>query len=183
MTGLEIGMLVTALGQLTGGIGKDLLNERPKKDLPPALMQSLSLANVRAMDPLGPGYDQARALQAQNSANQLAAAQAAGNPMEAIQSIVGAQNEGLSNLAAMQAQYRDTAQRDLQQKLSEVAGAEDTQWQINEFAPVADRKREGRDMIGAGTQNLFQLFSLLNGNPFGAAAATKTTNNTYGAPW
>ncbi len=186
MTGIEIGMLVSALGQLGGGIVKDLANPRPQKEIPPALLQSLALAQMQAKDPLGPGYDQAYANQRLQSANQLAAAQASGNPV-AIQSIIGAQNAGLRQLDAMSAQYKTSAEQNLQQKLENIAMAEDQQWQINEFARVADRKQEGRDMIGAGAQNLFNLFAILNSG--GVYPGTKSTSAVpsgtfkFGAPW
>ncbi len=79
--------------------------------------------------------------------------------------------------------------QNLQQMSQQYAQAQDTEFQMNEFAPFADKAQEKRDMFGAGLENLMGAgtsFALLGqlgglGGILGNTAPGATPGATPGA--
>lgn len=138
--------------QLIGGSGSLFGNKRPEYEIPDALKQTLALAKIRASDPYAPGYSQAKSNVDLSTANLI---NAAPNKQESLGMIAGAQNAAYRDLAEMNAQSQYQDEMNLQQALGDYAKAEDLAFQMNEFGPYADRAQEGRNVVGAGLENLF----------------------------
>lgn len=156
--------LPAAIGgaQLIGGLAARFAGgKRPKREIPEAAGEALGVARLQAASPYAPGYGQAREGIEVAAANALAAAQASGNPAAAIQGIMGQQQAANRDLTAQSLQYQAGAQERLQTALRMMAEEEDRQFQINKFAPYADRIRLAEDLIGAGATNLSSSANML----------------------
>jgi len=123
--------------------------------MPEAVRQSLALAKMNVANPYSPGYSQAKAESDLTAANQLNAAQQQGNPMEAIQTIAGAQQKANRDLQMYNEQDQKSDVGNLQGELAKVAQAQDLMFQMNEFAPYQDKSQQSKNMIGGGLENLF----------------------------
>lgn len=123
--------------------------------MPEAVRQSLALAKMNVANPYSPGYSQAKAEADLTAANQLNAAQQQGNPMEAIQTIAGAQQKANRDLQMYNEQDQKSDVSNLQGELAKVAQAQDLMFQMNEFAPYQDKSQQSKNMIGGGLENLF----------------------------
>ena len=156
-------LIPAAIGaaQLIGGAISRFSSKRPKREIPRAAREALAVSQIQAASPYAPGYGQAREGVEIASANALAAAQASGNPAAAIQGIVGQQQRANQDLVGQNLQYQSGAQQRLQGALGVMAEEEDRQFQINEFAPYADKVRLGEDMIGAGATNINSSANML----------------------
>lgn len=134
--------------------------ERPKYGA------ALNLAKRAYGDQMMPGeanmYDRSNL----NVNNIAAQASEAGNPLAILSSIQGQENKSIQNIASMSAQHREQDRINLSNKL-------DTAYQMNEYAPYAEKSQEYRDMVGAGEKNQYEgmsnLFNLGAGI-FGAGA-------------
>lgn len=162
MSGAEIAMLAMAAIQIGVGVAKDAKAKKARRDyeVPDALKQSLALAKIQAADPNAPGYTQAKGNVDLATANQLAAAQTAGNVGQNIQSLAAGQTAGYNELARMNAASQQEDFVRLQQSLGSMADREDLAYQLNYFAPNADERRQGENMVGAGMQNAFNAYSM-----------------------
>ena len=141
------------LGQVIGGAFSNA--KRPEYKMPEAVRQSLALAKMNVANPYSPGYSQAKAESDLTAANQLNAAQQQGNPMEAIQTIAGAQQKANRDLQMYNEQDQKSDVSNLQGELAKVAQAQDLMFQMNEFAPYQDKSQQSKNMIGGGLENLF----------------------------
>lgn len=143
--------------------------DRPEYEIPPALRESLALARLNVADPNAPGYGQAKAQADLTLSNQLAAAQQQGNPQESIQALAGAQQKTMRDLEMYNQQSQQQDYAGLQGELGKLQQAQDLQFQMNEFAPYADRAQQSKNMIGGGLENLFAAgdmfaqLSMMNG--------------------
>ena len=153
MTILALGQGVLGLGQSIGGTLSG--GKRPEYEIPPALRESLALARINVADPNAPGYGQAKAEADLTMSNQLAAAQQQGNPQESIQAIAGAQQKSMRDLEMYNQQSQQQDYASLQGELGKLQQAQDLQFQMNKFAPYADKSQQSKNMIGAGLQNLY----------------------------
>lgn len=162
MSGAEIAMLAMAAIQIGAGVAKDAKARKARRDyeVPDALKQSLALAKIQAADPNAPGYTQAKGNIDLTTANQLFAAQTAGNVGQNIQSLAAGQTAGYNELARMNAVSQQEDFVRLQQSLGSMADRQDLAYQLNYFAPNADERRQGENMVGAGVQNAFNVYSL-----------------------
>jgi len=141
------------LGQVIGGAFSSA--KRPEYKMPEAVRQSLALAKMNVANPYSPGYSQAKAESDLTAANQLNAAQQQGNPMEAIQTIAGAQQKANRDLQMYNEQDQKSDVSNLQGELAKVAQAQDLMFQMNEFAPYQDKSQQSKNLIGGGLENLF----------------------------
>lgn len=141
-------------GQTLFGLGKTLFSKRPEKDIPPALRESLMLSKMMVSDPNAPGYTEAKASIDTATSNAIMAARQSGNAQESIGTVASGQTRGYLGLEEQnnQSQYQDL--NNLQRSLDQMAQAQDTQEQYNKFAPYADQQQEGRDLFGAGLENI-----------------------------
>ena len=147
---------VIGLGQSIFGAIKASKAERnrPEYQVPDATMAATGLAGMRASNPYMPGYAQAKGNIDVAAANALQVASQGGNVAATLQGVVGQQESGLRGLAQQSAEYRDRAQSQYIGQLGELSKAQDMEFQLNEYAPYARKYQEGRDMFGAGLQNI-----------------------------
>jgi hypothetical protein len=131
-------------------------SKRPEYKMPEAVRQSLALAKMNVANPYSPGYSQAKAESDLTAANQLNAAQQQGNPMEAIQTIAGAQQKANRDLQMYNEQDQKSDVSNLQGELAKVAQAQDLMFQMNEFAPYQDKSQQSKNLIGGGVENIFE---------------------------
>lgn len=142
------------LAQTIGGALGSFGAKRPKYEIPESLKQSVALARIRTQDPYAPGYTQAKENLDLAAANALYASQQSGNAQIGLGEIVGQTEAGYRNLQEqnIQSQQRDISE--YQSALGEMAKAEDLQFQMNEFAPYAQKYQQSRDIFGAGLENI-----------------------------
>lgn len=150
---LTLAQGVVGLGQTIGGALSSA--KRPEYELPPALRESLALARINVANPYSAGYGQAKAQSDLTMANQIAAAQQQGNPQESIQTIAAGQQKAQRELEMYNEQDQKQDISNLQGELGKLQQAQDLMWQMNEFAPYADKSQQSKNMIGAGLENLF----------------------------
>ena len=153
MTMMALAQGAVGLGQVIGGAFSSA--KRPEYKMPEAVRQSLALAKMNVANPYSPGYSQAKAESDLTAANQLQAAQQQGNPMEAIQTIAGAQQKANRDLQMYNEQDQKSDVSNLQGELAKVAQAQDLMFQMNEFAPYQDKSQQSKNMIGGGLENIF----------------------------
>jgi hypothetical protein len=144
-----------SLAQLVGGAASLVGQERPEYEMPEGLRQSFALARARVTDPYMTGYGKALDNLNLSAVNAMKAASQTGGGAESIASVHGAMNQGANQLAIANEESQDRDYQHLDQVLGAVAQDEQLQFQMNEFAPYAQRQQEGRDIVGAGFENLF----------------------------
>lgn len=142
----------TGLGQLVGSLATKA--ERPKYEIPSALRSALAVAQTMVSDPKMAGYDLAAEQMNLATANMISAAQQGGAAQESVASIAAAQGGQLRDLAAMNEQSQRQDIQNLQGMLQAYAQAQDTEFQMNEFAPFMDKYQQKRDVFGAGLENI-----------------------------
>lgn len=140
-------------GQLIGSLLSGR-NERPDYKIPDSVRMSLALAKARAANPYASGYTQQRDNLGIQSANLIRAAQQGGNATEAVASIQSGLNKGVRDLAQRGAQEQRQDEQLLTQELGRYGQYEDKEFQMNEFAPYAQKEQESRDVFGAGLENI-----------------------------
>ncbi len=136
----------------------NIQNERPEFQTPEEAMQILSMAYQDAASNNMPGLEVATDRNTQNLNNVIAASAQGGNPFA---TLVGAQaqaNAGNQDLATASASFQDQQQEQLKAALQMIGGYKDMEFQMNEFAPWADKSQfalnEFRDNRQAGNQNV-----------------------------
>ena len=112
---------------------------RPEYEIPGALAQSAGLAyNEATMGEL-PGYASARDRNDVSAANSLAAAGEAGNVLGVVPAVQAAKAGADLGLETANADYRRSNLGMLYAVNQQLAGAQDTKFQMNEFAPWKDK--------------------------------------------
>ncbi len=127
---------------------------RPDYEIPDSARQALNLARIQAADPNMPGEQKAIERAGVSAANSARVSQESGNALEALPSIQGqydATTQGI--LARSEADQKDDQQR-LAQQLGMMAQYKDQEWQLNKFAPYAEKQQETRDLVGSLSTNL-----------------------------
>jgi hypothetical protein len=145
-----------ALGQVIGGAIKKrkAKKNRPEYEIPLEQKVAAAVAKNRASTEM-PGYQQALQQIDVAGANALrTAAGAGGGAQAALASIVGQTQSQKRQLAGDSAEFRLRAESQYLDQLGRLAAGRDREFQINEFEPYAQDYAEGRDMIGAGIENL-----------------------------
>lgn len=142
------------LAQTIGGAIGTLGAKRPEYEVPEALEQSVALARIRTQDPYAPGYTQAKENLDLAAANALYTAQQSGNAQIGLGEVVGRTEAGYRGLQEMNIEDQARDVRDYESSLAQLAEAQDMEYQMNEFAPYAQRYQESRDVLGAGLENV-----------------------------
>ena len=175
---------VTGAGQVLGGLFGALGNKRPEYEIPESLRQSVALARLKVQDPNAPGYSQAREQLDLTAANALYAAQQSGGAQIGLGEVVGQTEAGARHLQQMNVEDQARDVERYQSSLGELAQAEDVQFQMNEFAPYAQRAQESRDVFGAGLENIMlgaREYGLYKTALGGGGRATTAGGGTAGA--
>lgn len=154
MDPMTLGLLLNAGGMIASQIGG---NNRPKYEIPDSAKQALGQARLLAYDQSSPGESRKMDAARLSSANAVRAAQEGGNALEAVAGIQGQENRATQGILA---ESEMDQRRDMDQYMNMLLGMgekEDLQFQMNEFAPFADKQNEMRDILGAATQNMYNL--------------------------
>lgn len=148
-------LLKFGLGALqgAGGLGGMLSNKRPQFEIPAAAKQALSIANMRANSNM-PNYNNAVQNAQLTTANQLSAAKESGNPLTVLPQLQANENAAMRGIENKNMQYHDNAVQNQQQQLQRQADYQEQQFQVNEFAPYADKQNRSNQLIGAGLSNI-----------------------------
>lgn len=151
-----MGGFQTAVGaaQAIGGAGTLLGNRRPEKRIPTAATRNLALSQMRAYQDM-PGLIEARGRASLAENNAIMAAQQGGRGTAAIAGIYGQSARERERLTTQNLQYRSRMMDQYQQDLSRFGQLQDQVWMYNEFGPYEQRFQEGRDVLGAGIENIF----------------------------
>lgn len=130
--------------------------KRPKYEIPKSEREALALAKIRAADPSMPGEQRAidRAMLAE--ANAVRGAQDSGNAMEVIPAIAAGTQGNLADIAAQSAQFQNQDLNNLDSALSRNAEYQDQAFQINKFAPYAQKYELKQQLLGGGLENLMK---------------------------
>lgn len=159
------GMFKMVTGAVQAGEGQKKLQglTRPTYKTPTEINQMKGLARETYADPYMPGEGilQDRLDQGANSA--YIQSLLANNPLAAIAAIQSQQQAAQQNLAMQSAQYQRQDLESYYRALQTAAPYTDMEFQMNQFAPYAEGAQEARDMIGAGTKNLYGGMSDLGG--------------------
>ena len=137
--------------------------KRPKYEMPEEVARALTMRQTAFADPYMPGQGVMTDRAEQQAANAYAQSVEAGNPFAAISSIQANSNQALQNIGVSSAQYQAQDANNLVQMLQTVAGYRDQEFQMNEFAPYAQKSQEYRDMIGAGNKNMYGAMDQIAG--------------------
>lgn len=149
MAALQSGV---ALGQSIFGAIKGTNNKRPDYDIPESAKQALELAKINATGQM-PGYTQAKDQNNLTTANLISAGANNGNITQMLPAIAARASLNNRNLSTDNANYQAGARRELRGAYNQYGKYEDQEFQMNEFAPYAQKFQESRDMVGAGLQN------------------------------
>lgn len=153
-------MTVIGAAQTAAGTLGTMANSRPSYQIPPAMQQALALQEMQAKLNM-PGYegmlDRARIGAAQAATNASMMGQSA-----ALAPILGAEQKAIQDAEARNAAWKDQQAEQLSDRLAQMAEKQDLQWQMNQYAPYADRKNQFADMAGAGMQNIMHAAELAN---------------------
>ena len=134
----------------------------------PQYGKALALAQNAYGDQYMPGQTAMYDRSALAAANAFGMSKEAGNPFAQISSIQANLDRQNLNIGGQSAAHRDADRANYSTKL-------DTAYQINDFAPYAEKSQEYRDMIGAGAKNSFAGVSNLS-----SIAAGLVSNMNFG---
>jgi hypothetical protein len=144
---------IIGTGQVVGGGISMLTNRRPDYEIPESTRQALALAQAQYADPYMPGYERAEENIGLATSNAIRAAQEGGNARAGFQGAVAEAGAATRDLAARNEMAQQADSERLQRVLQVMAQAEDMEFQMDEFAPFADRQQMSADIIGAGLEN------------------------------
>jgi len=144
---------IVGTGQMVGGGISMLTNRRPDYEIPESTRQALALAQAQFADPYMPGYERAEENIDLATSNAIRAAQEGGNARAGFQGSVAEAGAATRDLAARNEMAQQADSEQLQRVLQVMAQAEDLEFQMDEFAPFADRQQMSADIIGAGLEN------------------------------
>lgn len=155
MDPITASILLSAGTNLAGfGLKRFLGSERPEYEIPNSARQALGLARIQAADKNMPGEQKAIERAGVSSANAVRAAQESGNVLESISGIQGQYDAATQGILARSEADQKNDQQRLAQQLGQMAQYEDMRYQMNEYAPYAEKQQETRDLVGALSTNL-----------------------------
>jgi hypothetical protein len=153
MDPMTLGLLLNTGGLIASQIG----GNRPKYEIPDSAKQALGQARLLAYDQSAPGESRKMDAARLSSANAVRAAQEGGNALEAVAGIQGQENRAVQGILADSEMAQRKDMDDYMNLLLQMGNKEDMAFQMNEFAPYADKQNEMRDILGGMTQNLYNL--------------------------
>lgn len=169
-----------------GGIYSATNRSRPKYDIPKSAQEALQTARILAADQQAPGEQRNIDQINLTSANAIRAAQESGNVLSVLPAIAGEANRAKGDVYSRSEADQKRDIQNLMQALSQNADYQDLQYQMNEFAPHAQRQQEMRDILGAAAQNAAALAerNQVRGDLYGDGANKydREYNPTEGTP-
>lgn len=162
------------LGQTIAGI-KGMSAQRPTYSMPDEVKQRTAIASSLANNDM-PNYGTQREMNEQATANAYRAAQEGGIGIGGLSTIQANQNAGYRSISDANNQWKANQMQNWQSALADQAKYADQEWQMNEYAPYADKVQQGRQMFGAGLSNLIGA-----GTSFAGASQYQDLLNAYKA--
>jgi len=153
MDPMTLGLLLNTGGLIASQMG----GNRPKYEIPDSAKQALGQARLLAYDQSAPGESRRMDAARLSSANAVRAAQEGGNALEAVAGIQGQENRAVQGILADSEANQRQDQNQYMDMLLRMGDKEDMEFQMNEFAPFADKQNEMRDILGGMTQNMYNL--------------------------
>ena len=169
--------LATSIGQFAGGLARRV--DRPQYEISDSAKQALALSRAKATTPYMPGYSQAKTNIDLATANKIKAAGQYGNAQESLAGIAGQEASMIRNINARNEAFRDKSINEYGSELNRMAQREDMEFKLNKLDPYKDQFQEGRDMTGAGIENLFGGFDKLGQLDNIGAFAGGSSESTY----
>ena len=155
MDPITASILLSAGTNLAGfGLKRFLGSGRPDYEIPDSARQALNLARIQAADPNMPGEQKAIERAGVSAANSARVAQESGNALEALPSIQGQYDATTQGILARSEADQQRDMSNLSNQLLDMAQYKDQEWQLNKFAPYAEKQQETRDLVGALSTNL-----------------------------
>lgn len=140
--------------------GTDLANTpRPDYKIPDEVNQSLAISKANFADQTMPGESRLRDQNNLAAQNALKALTEGGGSLSGISGIQAQQSKFAGDIQTKAAEYQRKDEQIYQQSLQTMADYKDQQFQMNEFAPYAQAYQEGRQMAGAGFENIYGALS------------------------
>ena len=143
---------VVGAGQMISGMNKP---DAPEYKIPSALKQNLALAQSAYANPYMPGEQRASDKIDLSAANALSAARDMNSGVSGVSKVQAGTNKAKLDLAAKSAEFNRSMLDRLTAAQKDMARAQDTKWQMNEFAPYKDAMVKKENQIGAGLTNMF----------------------------
>lgn len=137
--------------------GRRTLNglERPEYNMPGEVSTNTTLAAQAYSDPNTAAQVQAGNAIGASSANATAAAMQSGGGAALAPQIAANEQNARLNLAVQTDAVKQQQQQVLMGALKTQGEYKDQEWQMNKFAPYADKALEARQQIGGGEQNIY----------------------------
>lgn len=183
MDPMTLGLLLNAGGLVASQMG----GNRPGYEIPDSAKQALGQAGLLAYDQAAPGEPRRMDAARLSSANAVRAAQEGGNALETVAGIQGQENAAVQGILADSEVSQRQDMNTYMDLLLRMGEKEDLKFQMNEFAPYADKQNELRDILGAATQNAYnlsekeRLLKLIGGESGGTTIAPQSvTRPDYG---
>lgn len=151
--------------------------ERPQYEIPAEAEAELAMAASNYLSGQMPGEGRAADRLDVAAANAGAMAADSGNALGMSSAIQANESAGINDLSDHVAQYSMEMGQRYQQALGMMAGYRDRQWQINKFAPYAEKANEYREMIGAGQTNIMNGLGSLSSIGVSALSAGRSGSN------
>jgi hypothetical protein len=149
------------LAQTIGGISK-MTAKRPTYSMPNEIRQKTALAGMLANSDM-PNYGLEREANENAAANAIRAGLEGGVGVSGLSAIQSTQNAGNRGLAEANNNWKASQMQNWQNALAEQAKYKDQEWQMNTFAPYADRMQQGRQLLGSGLSNIIGAGTSLMG--------------------
>lgn len=148
---------IQGISQLISGgkARRESERNRPVYEIPEATKQALALARANYADPFMPGEGRMLDRNSMAAANAARAAIEGGGGLSSIAGIQAAEARGAENIGIASANQQQQDLANFQGQLGNMANYADQEWQMNKYAPWADKYNEAKERIGAGQQNLF----------------------------
>jgi hypothetical protein len=152
--------------------------ERPKYERPSEISQMVGLDRQEYGDPTFPGQSSAQDRLDMSASAGFNQAMASGNTLASLAALQAQNQAGQINLSNAAASHQAQQLAAYKNSLGIAAKFADQEFQMNEFAPYADKAQKYENMIGAGTKNLYGSLSGLGG--IGDAMASNALANSNG---
>lgn len=133
---------------------EDAMSDRPEYEIPDALENSYAEAQRQYKYGEIPGYSEAIDRIGLSQSNSLRAAQEGGNALGLVAALQSGTNRSYEDLEVRNAEFRQSNLDRVLRMSQLMSDAQDRQWQMNEFAPWADRYNFDQNMTGLWNETL-----------------------------
>lgn len=171
--------------------GQQMLDDavRPEYQLPKEILVALNRASNRMGDARMPGETSMLGEVNQQFSNVMESASISGNPFAAIATAQANASKARRDIGDMSARFRFQEDMNIQSLLETIGKYRDQEFQMNEFAPYAEKVQRASDLIGAGAKNintgmtditgLASVLSGLGGSSFGSMLGSQEASGAY----